>query len=109
MGVKCRFVTFTGDGTNSYGGRVITVKWGNYTRRIGVDGTAEAIKDVIRSAFGLRTKRAFWLEDEYQVVRPLDRDMPLGTYALHLDEGICYVTFLSNLCLILLLGAQPFI
>ncbi|XP_057542580.1 trihelix transcription factor GT-4-like [Amaranthus tricolor] len=77
-----------GDGTNSYGGRVITVKWGNYTRRIGVDGTAEAIKDVIRSAFGLRTKRAFWLEDEYQVVRPLDRDMPLGTYALHLDEGV---------------------
>ncbi|XP_074295673.1 trihelix transcription factor GT-1-like isoform X2 [Silene latifolia] len=77
-----------GDDTQSYGGRVITVKWGDYTRRIGVDGTADAIKDVIRSAFGLRTKRAFWLEDEDQVVRSLDRDMPLGTYTLHLDEGM---------------------
>ncbi|KAL9225573.1 hypothetical protein vseg_001478 [Gypsophila vaccaria] len=77
-----------GDDTHSYGGRVINVKWGDYTRRIGVDGTADAIKDVIRSAFGLRTRRAFWLEDEDQVVRSLDRDMPLGTYTLHLDEGM---------------------
>lgn len=77
-----------GDDTHSFGGRVIIVKWGDFTRRVGVDGTAEAIKDVIRSAFGLRTKRAFWLEDEDQVVRSLDRDMPLGTYTLHLDEGM---------------------
>jgi len=84
--VNCNF--FIGDETHCYGGRVITVKWGDYTRRVGVDGTSDAIKDVIRSAFGLRTKRAFWLEDEDQVVRSLDRDMPLGTYTLHLDEGI---------------------
>ncbi|KAK9707525.1 hypothetical protein RND81_07G203300 [Saponaria officinalis] len=77
-----------GDDTHAYGGRVINVKWGDYTRRIGVDGTADAIKDVIRSAFGLRTRRAFWLEDEDQAVRSLDRDMPLGTYTLHLDEGM---------------------
>ncbi|XP_021890393.1 trihelix transcription factor GT-1-like isoform X2 [Carica papaya] len=73
---------------NSYCGRVISVKYGEYTRRIGIDGTADAIKEAIKSAFRLRTKRAFWLEDEDQVVRTLDRDMPIGTYTLHLDEGI---------------------
>lgn len=72
---------------NSYCGRVISVKYGEYTRRIGIDGTADAIKEAIKSAFRLRTKRAFWLEDEDQVVRTLDRDMPIGTYTLHLDEG----------------------
>ncbi|KAL2903573.1 Trihelix transcription factor GT-1 [Bienertia sinuspersici] len=77
-----------GDDTHSFVGRVITIKLGDYTRRVGVDGTTEAIKDVIRSAFGLRTKRAFWLEDEDQVVRSLDRDMPLGIYTLHLDAGM---------------------
>ncbi|KAH0913250.1 hypothetical protein HID58_036571, partial [Brassica napus] len=71
-----------------FGGRVITVKFGDYTRRIGVDGSTEAIKDTIRSAFGLRTRRAFWLEDEDQVVRCLDRDMPLGNYLLHVDDGL---------------------
>ncbi|KAL0723369.1 hypothetical protein Bca4012_037968 [Brassica carinata] len=71
-----------------FGGRVITVKFGDYTRRIGVDGTAEAIKETIRSAFRLRTRRAFWLEDEDQVVRCLDRDMPLGNYLLHVDDGL---------------------
>ncbi|KAF5194130.1 Trihelix transcription factor gt-1 [Thalictrum thalictroides] len=76
-----------GDG-NSFGGRVITVKWGDFSRRIGIDGTAEAIKEAIKSAFGLRTRRAFWLEDEDGIVRCLDRDMPLGIYVLHLDEGI---------------------
>ncbi|CAO2829415.1 unnamed protein product [Amaranthus hypochondriacus] len=77
-----------GDDSHSYGGRVITVRWGNYTKRVGIDGTAEAIKDVIKSVFRLRTKRAFWLEDEDQVVRPFDRDMPMGIYTLHLDEGM---------------------
>ncbi|WOL11296.1 hypothetical protein Cni_G20058 [Canna indica] len=76
------------DNNASYGGRVILVKWGDFSRKIGIDGTAEAIKEVIKSAFGLRTKRAFWLEDEDNVVRSLDRDMPLGSYTLHLDEGI---------------------
>ncbi|KAJ0253355.1 Trihelix transcription factor GT-1 [Hirschfeldia incana] len=71
-----------------FGGRIITVKFGDYTRRIGVDGSTEAIKDAIRSAFGLRTRRAFWLEDEEQVVRCLDRDMPLGNYLLHVDDGL---------------------
>ncbi|XP_043725404.1 trihelix transcription factor GT-1-like [Telopea speciosissima] len=77
-----------GESNSSYGGRVISVKWGEYTRRIGIDGTADAIKEAIKSAFGLRTKRAFWLEDEDEVVRSLDRDMPLGNYTLHLDEGL---------------------
>ncbi|XP_038885461.1 trihelix transcription factor GT-1-like isoform X4 [Benincasa hispida] len=75
-----------GGESQGFGGRVISVKWGDYTRRIGVDGTSEAIKEAIKSAFRLRTKRAFWLEDEDQVVRSLDRDMPLGNYTLHLDE-----------------------
>lgn len=77
-----------GGESNSYGGRVISVKCGEFTRKIGIDGTADAIKEAIKSAFRLRTKRAFWLEDEDEVVRSLDRDMPLGTYALHLDEGL---------------------
>ncbi|KAL6960470.1 Trihelix transcription factor GT-1 [Sarracenia purpurea var. burkii] len=77
-----------GEGYSAYVGRVITVKWGEYTRRIGIDGTADAIKEAIKSAFRLRTKRAFWLEDEDNVIRSLDRDMPLGNYTLHLDEGI---------------------
>ncbi|KAG6757219.1 hypothetical protein POTOM_037524 [Populus tomentosa] len=72
----------------SYGGRVISVKYGDYTRRIGVDGTADAIKEAIKSAFRLRSKRAFWLEDEDQIIRSLDREMPPGNYTLHLDEGL---------------------
>ncbi|KAJ7957616.1 trihelix transcription factor GT-1 [Quillaja saponaria] len=71
-----------------YCGRVISVKWGDYTRRIGIDGTAEAIKEAIKSAFRLRSKRTFWLEDEEQIIRSLDRDMPLGSYTLHIDEGM---------------------
>jgi len=70
-----------------FAGRIITVKFGDYTRRVGIDGTAEAIKEAIRSAFRLRTRRAFWLEDEEQVIRSLDRDMPLGNYILRIDEG----------------------
>uniref|UniRef100_J3LZ22 Myb-like domain-containing protein n=2 Tax=Oryza brachyantha TaxID=4533 RepID=J3LZ22_ORYBR len=77
-----------GDNQVTFGGRVILVKWGDYTKRIGIDGTAEAIKEAIKSAFGLRTRRAFWLEDEDEVVRSLDRDMPVGTYTLHLDNGM---------------------
>ncbi|XP_039159084.1 trihelix transcription factor GT-4 isoform X2 [Eucalyptus grandis] len=75
-------------GDQSCGGRVITVKLGDYVRRVGIDGSGEAIKEAIKSAFRLRTKRAFWLEDENQVIRSLDRDMPIGNYTLHLDEGI---------------------
>ncbi|XP_044493133.1 trihelix transcription factor GT-1-like isoform X1 [Mangifera indica] len=77
-----------GGDAQSYVGRVISVKWGDYTRRIGIDGTADAIKEAVKSAFGIRTKRAFWLEDEDQIVRSIDRDMPLGNYTLHLDEGL---------------------
>ena len=77
-----------GENHSPYGGRVITVKWGEQTRRIGIDGTADAIKEAIKSAFQLRTKRAFCLEDEDNVIRSLDRNMPLGNYNLHLDEGI---------------------
>ncbi|PON95279.1 C2H2- zinc finger protein family [Trema orientale] len=80
-----------GNGTenqSSYCGRIITVKLGEYSRRIGIEGTSDAIKEAIKSAFRIRTKRAFWLEDEDHVVRSLDRDMPQGNYTLHLDEGI---------------------
>ncbi|XP_017231612.1 trihelix transcription factor GT-1 isoform X3 [Daucus carota subsp. sativus] len=73
---------------NLYEGRVIAVKLGDYTKRIGIDASADSIKDAIKSAFRLRTKRAFWLEDENNVVRSLDRDMPLGNYVLHVDEGV---------------------
>ncbi|XP_057776883.1 trihelix transcription factor GT-4-like isoform X3 [Salvia miltiorrhiza] len=77
-----------GEHRNTYDGRVITVKLGDYTKRIGIDGSGDAIKEAIKSAFRLRTKRAFWLEDEDSVVRSLDRDMPLGNYTLHVDEGL---------------------
>ncbi|MCL7045144.1 hypothetical protein MKW94_014940, partial [Papaver nudicaule] len=77
-----------GEGIPSFAGRVISVKWGAITRKIGIDGATDAIKEAIKSAFGLRTRRAFWLEDEYEVIRSLDRNMPLGTYTLHLDDGI---------------------
>ncbi|ERN06792.1 hypothetical protein AMTR_s00005p00185670 [Amborella trichopoda] len=83
-----RDTSANGGENHSTFGRVILVSSGDYSRRIGVDGTAEAIKEAIKSAFGLRTKRTFWLEDEDGVVRSLDRDMPLGTYTLHLDEGL---------------------
>ncbi|KAG8383268.1 hypothetical protein BUALT_Bualt05G0166700 [Buddleja alternifolia] len=78
----------SGEQTNTYDGRVITVKLGDYTKRIGIDGSSDAIKEAIKSTFRLRTKRAFWLEDEDSVVRTLDRDMPLGNYTLHVDEGL---------------------
>ncbi|CAH9077678.1 unnamed protein product [Cuscuta epithymum] len=77
-----------GDQGNVLEGRVISVRWVDYTKRIGIDGSADAIKEAIKCAFGLRTKRAFWLEDEDNVVRALDRDMPLGSYTLHVDEGL---------------------
>lgn len=80
------FCSAGGEG-QSFGGKVISVKCGDYTRRIGIDGTPDAIKEAIKSAFGIRTKRAFWLEDEDQIVRCIDRDMPVGNYTLHLDEG----------------------
>ncbi|KAJ0457253.1 putative transcription factor MYB-HB-like family [Helianthus annuus] len=75
------------EGQSSYG-RIITVKWGEYTRRIGIDGSAKAIKDAIKSGFGIRSKRAFWLEDEDGIIRALDKSMPVGSYNLHLDEGV---------------------
>ena len=68
-------------------GKVIVVKYGSTIRKIGIDGTFEAIKEAIKCAFGLRTRRAFWLEDDYGIVRSFDREMPLGSYILHLDEG----------------------
>lgn len=87
-----------GGESQSYGGRVISIKWGDYTRRIGIDGTAEAIKEAIKSAFRLRTRRAFWLEDEDQIIRSLDRDMPGGSYILHVDEGkLLHVWFLLSI------------
>eukprot|EP00246_Nothoceros_aenigmaticus_P017352 TRINITY_DN8430_c0_g1_i1.p1 TRINITY_DN8430_c0_g1~~TRINITY_DN8430_c0_g1_i1.p1 ORF type:complete len:345 (+),score=49.75 TRINITY_DN8430_c0_g1_i1:136-1170(+) len=72
----------------SPGGKVIVVKCGDMSRRIRIDGPSEFIKDSIKSAFGLRTKRLFWLEDEEGVVQTLSRDMPLATYYLNLDQGV---------------------
>ncbi|KAG0492870.1 hypothetical protein HPP92_006268 [Vanilla planifolia] len=74
------------DNHSSYVGRVILVKSGDYSRKIGIDGTSESIKEAIKAAFGLRTRRAFWLEDEDEVVRSLDRDMPLDIVG-HVDCG----------------------
>lgn len=68
-------------------GRVISVKWGDYIKRIGIDGSPREIKEAIRSAFGLRTRRPFWLEDDEGIVRSIDRNMPLRDYTLNLDEG----------------------
>uniref|UniRef100_A0A7C8ZTK5 GT-1/4-like C-terminal domain-containing protein n=1 Tax=Opuntia streptacantha TaxID=393608 RepID=A0A7C8ZTK5_OPUST len=78
------------------GGRVVTIKWGDHNRRIGIDGSSEAIKDAIRSAFGLRTRRPFWLEDSEGIVRTIDRDMPLKDYILHLDGGLNIKVLLYN-------------
>ncbi|XP_034672954.1 trihelix transcription factor GT-1-like isoform X1 [Vitis riparia] len=80
-----------GSGTeneSAYTGRVIWVNYGECTKRIGIDGSSDSIKEAIRSSFGLRTNRAFWLEDENEIVRSLDRDMPLTTYTLCLDAGL---------------------
>ncbi|XP_052191411.1 trihelix transcription factor GT-1-like isoform X2 [Diospyros lotus] len=76
------------EGQTNYGGRIITVKWGEVTRRISVDATAEAIKEAIRSTFGIRSKRPFWLEDDNNVVWSFDRSVPFGTYNLQFDEGL---------------------
>uniref|UniRef100_A0A2P2L213 GT-1/4-like C-terminal domain-containing protein n=1 Tax=Rhizophora mucronata TaxID=61149 RepID=A0A2P2L213_RHIMU len=83
-----------GPDSQSYNGRVISVKYRDYTRRIGIDGTSDAIKEAIKCAFRLRTKRAFWLEDEDQIIRSLDRNMPLGNYILCLDEGLAIKVYL---------------
>ena len=72
----------------SSAGKVIGVKLGELTRRIRIDGPFESIKESIKTAFGLRTKRPFWLEDEEGVVQTLSRDMPPGQYSLILDPGI---------------------
>ncbi|KAG0583499.1 hypothetical protein KC19_3G141400 [Ceratodon purpureus] len=69
-------------------GKVIGVKLGELTRRVRIDGPFESIKESIKTAFGLRTKRPFWLEDEEGVVQTLSRDMPPGQYSLILDPGI---------------------
>ncbi|KAK2971360.1 hypothetical protein RJ640_030326 [Escallonia rubra] len=87
-----------GENESRYSGRlrVISVTWGDCTKRIGIDGSSEAIKEAIKSAFGLRTNRAFWLEDEDEIVRALDREMPLSNYRLHLDEGLTIKVCLSD-------------
>ncbi|KAK3043310.1 hypothetical protein RJ639_002553 [Escallonia herrerae] len=87
-----------GENESRYTGRlrVIPVTWGDCTKRIGIDGSSEAIKEAIKSAFGLRTNRAFWLEDEDEIVRALDREMPLRNYRLHLDEGLTIKVCLSD-------------
>ncbi|KAJ8430380.1 hypothetical protein Cgig2_011901 [Carnegiea gigantea] len=74
----------------SHAGRVITVRWGDCVKRIGIDGSPEAIKEVIKSALGLRTTRSFWLENDSRILRSIYRDMPLGSYSLHLDEEAPY-------------------
>lgn len=80
-------------------GKIILVKCGEMSRRIRIDGPSEFIKDSIKSAFGLRTKRLFWLEDEDGVVQTLSRDMPLATYYLNLDQGMCVSFHALFVCL----------
>lgn len=70
---------------------MIGVKLGDLTRRVRIDGPFESIKESIKTAFGLRTKRPFWLEDEEGVVQTLSRDMPPGQYSLILDPGIFHL------------------
>ncbi|KAE8653742.1 Trihelix transcription factor GT-1 [Hibiscus syriacus] len=75
---------------------VLTVKFEDYTRRIGIEGTADAFKEAIKSAFRLRTRRSFWLEDEDNIVRSLNQEMPLGNYTVHLDEGLGIKVYLYD-------------
>ncbi|CAM6098445.1 unnamed protein product [Calypogeia fissa] len=69
-------------------GKIIVVKCGDIARRIRIDGPFESIKESIKTAFGLRSKRGFWLEDEEGVVQTISRDMPSGEFTLNLDPGI---------------------
>lgn len=69
------------------GGRWIRVRRGTDVKRIGLDGSFEAIKEVIKFAFGLRTRQEFCLEDEYGIMRPLDRTMSSGIYTLIVNPG----------------------
>lgn len=77
----------------SSAGKVVGVKLGDLTRRVRIDGPFESIKESIKTAFGLRTKRPFWLEDEEGVVQTLSRDMPPGQYSLILDPGTLHLLF----------------
>ncbi|XP_042493194.1 trihelix transcription factor GT-1-like isoform X2 [Macadamia integrifolia] len=79
-------------------GHVIIVKWGGMTRKIGIDGSADAIKEAIRNAFGLRSKRSFWVEDDDGVVRSFDRAMPQTTYTLHIDPGVTIKLYHYDAC-----------
>jgi hypothetical protein len=68
--------------------KIIVVKFGDITRKIRVDGPFESIKETIKNAFGLRTKRPFWLEDDEGVVQPLGQEMASTQYSLNLDPGL---------------------
>ncbi|CAK9217632.1 unnamed protein product [Sphagnum troendelagicum] len=68
--------------------KIIVVKFGDITRKIRVDGPFESIKETIKNAFGLRTKRPFWLEDDEGVVQPLSQEMASTQYSLNLDPGM---------------------
>lgn len=76
------------------GGRWILVRRGTEERRIGLDGSFEAIREVVRCAFGLKTRQEFCLEDEFGIMRPLDRTMSTGSYTLVVNPGViisfCY-------------------
>lgn len=71
------------------GNKVITVKFGDEIRKIGIEASDSCIMEAIRASFGLRTRRTFWLEDEFGIVRPLSKDMPTSSLlSLMLDPGI---------------------
>ncbi|KAL8123307.1 trihelix transcription factor GT-1-like [Apium graveolens] len=76
------------------GGRWIVVRRGRDERKIGLDGSFEAIREVIRCAFGLQTRQEFCLVDEFGIMRPLDRTMSPGIYELTVNPGVimsfCY-------------------
>ncbi|XP_063949717.1 trihelix transcription factor GT-1 isoform X1 [Daucus carota subsp. sativus] len=75
-------------------GPFVLVRRGREERRIGVSGSYKAIREAIRCAFGLQTKQEFCLQDEYGILRPLDRNLQLGTYELVVNPGVimtfCY-------------------
>lgn len=89
------YAVLEGEDDVQIGGRVVSIKWGDCVKKIGIDGSPKSIKEAIRSAFGLRTRRPFWLEDDEGVVRCIDRNMPLRDYTLNLDKGL---TIRINVC-----------
>lgn len=81
--------------------RLISVTYGTITKTIRVDADREAIDIAIKAVFGLNKEHVFWLEDEYKIVRPLDRNMPLVNYTLHVDKGTTQNSIITPIIIII--------